>query len=382
MRKQRWLGASAALVSLIMVLAACQGTSPSPSTAEESTAESAAASVEPAGFKACEVSDTGGIDDKGFNQNAYEGLLRAETELGVEIAFLESTADTDYEPNINALMDQGCDLIVTVGFLLGDATRTAALRNPDQLFAIVDFAYSPNIPNIQGLVFDTASASMLQGYLAAGMTTTGTVGTFGGIQITPVTDFMNGFAAGVNYYNDAHGTTVEVLGWDPATQTGAFTGDFDDQDKGKQKAEELMQEDADIIFPVAGPVGIGAMAAVNDNLAGLDPAPMFIGVDVDQFISVPGNENIMLSSVLKRIDNAVFAAVEGAMALDGGSVWESNLYVGLLANDGVGMAPFHNFEDAVPAALVTEIDGLKAALIAGDVTVADWSGQPAASPAS
>ena len=166
----------------------------------------------------------------------------------------------------------------------------------------------------------------------------------------------------------------------PETQLGSFTGDFDDQDKGKTTAEGLMQEGADIIFPVAGPVGIGAMAAVSDNLSGLDPAPMYIGVDVDQFISVPGNEAIMLSSVLKRIDNAVFAAVEAAMALDG-AVWDSNLYVGLLANEGVGMAPFHNFEDAVPAALVGEIDALKAALIDGSVTVAGWSGKPAASAA-
>jgi len=334
------------------------------------------------GFKACQVTDTGGIDDKSFNATAWKGIEDAVDQLEIEGKFLESQQQTDYEANINAFLEEGCDVIVTVGFLLGDATKAGAEANPDTKFSIVDFAYDPTIPNVLGQVFNTDEAAFLAGYAAAASTQTGKVGTFGGIQIGPVTDFMDGFVAGVNYYNDAHGTTVEVLGWDPATQTGAFTGDFDDQDKGKQKAEELMQEDADIIFPVAGPVGIGAMAAVNDNLAGLDPAPMFIGVDVDQFISVPGNENIMLSSVLKRIDNAVFAAVEGAMALDGGSVWESNLYVGLLANDGVGMAPFHNFEDAVPAALVTEIDGLKAALIAGDVTVADWSGQPAASPAS
>ena len=376
MRKQRWLGASAALVSLMLVLAACNGGGASESPAM-SAGESAGESVAPAGFKACEVSDTGGIDDKGFNQNAYEGLQNAETELGVEIAFLESTADTDYQPNINALIDQGCDLVVTVGFLLGDATQAAAATNPDQLFAIVDFAYDPAKPNILGLVFDTKSASMLQGYLAAGMTSTGKVGTFGGIQIGPVTDFMNGFAAGINYYNEQKGTAVELLGWDPATQTGTFTGDFEDQDKGRTTAEALMQEGADIIFPVAGPVGIGAMAAVSDNLVGRDPAPMFIGVDVDQYISVPGNEAIMLSSVLKRIDNAVFDAVETAMGLDGATQWAENLYIGTLANEGVGMAPFHDFEDAVPAELKTEIDALRAALIDGSVTADGYSGQPA-----
>jgi basic membrane protein A len=384
MRKQRWLGASAALVSLMLVLAAC---STPGNSAGESPAESAAGSpggsVAPAGFKVCQVTDTGGVDDKGFNQNAHDGVLHAETELGVTSALLESTADTDYAPNLATFTDDECDLIITVGFLLGSATQASAATNPDQLYTIVDFAYTPPPPNILGLVFDTKSASMLQGYLAAGMSTTGKVGTFGGIQIGPVVDFMNGFAAGINYYNEQKGASVELLGWDPATQTGSFTGDFDDQDKGRQTADGLMQEGADIIFAVAGPVGIGAMAAVKDNGAGLDPAPMFIGVDVDQYISVPGYEDIMLSSVLKRMDNAVFDAIETAIGLDGANAWPETLYVGTLANDGVGMADFHDLADAVSEELKGEIDALKAALIDGSVTADAFSGQPpAASPAS
>ncbi len=374
MRKQRWLGASAALVSLMLVLAACTPAGESVSeSATESMTESMAESMAPAAFKACEVTDSGGVDDKGFNQNAYEGLTRAETELGIDIALLESTADTDYAPNLAAMAAADCDLIITVGFLLGSATQASAVLHPDIKYTIVDFAYDPAIPNILGLVFDTKSASMLQGYLAAGMSTSGKVGTFGGIKIPPVVDFMNGFSAGVNYYNDTHGTDVEVLGWIPETQEGSFTGDFQDQDKGRTTADGFMQEGADVIFAVAGPVGIGAMTAVKDNGADLDPAPMFIGVDVDQFISVPGNEDIMLSSVLKRIDNAVFAAIKTAME----GAFTSNLYIGTLANDGVGAAPFHNFDAAVPAALKAEIDALKAALIDGSVTADDWSGQPA-----
>ncbi len=373
MRKQRWLGVSAALVSLMLVLAACStpGTS-----AVESAAGSPGGSVSPTGFKACEVTDTGGVDDKGFNQNAHDGLLKAESELGTQSALLESTADTDYAPNLATFTDQDCGIIITVGFLLGAATQASAATNPDQLYAIVDFAYDPPPPNILGLVFDTKSASMLQGYLAAGMTKTGKVGTFGGIQIGPVVDFMNGFSAGVNYYNEQKGTNVVVLGWDPATQTGTFTGDFSDLDKGRVTAEGLMQEGADIIFPVAGPVGQGAMAAVKDNPSGLD-TPLFIGVDVDQYISVPGFESIMLSSVLKRIDNAVFEAIKQAMA----GPFTSNLYVGTLANDGVGMAPFHDLDSAVSAELKGEIDALKAALIDGSVTADAFSGQPPASAA-
>ncbi len=374
MRKQRWLGASAALVSLIMILAACQAATPSPSTAGESTAESAAPSTSTA-FKACEVTDLGGADDKGFNQTAYEGLLRAGSELGIQTALLESGAETDYAPNLAAMADAGCDLIITVGFLLGTATQASAVLHPDIKYAIVDFAYDPAIPNILGLVFDTKSASMLQGYLAAGMSTTGKVGTFGGFQIGPVVDFMNGFSAGVAFYNDQNGTAVEVLGWDPATQTGTFT-DFSDLDKGRVAAEGFMQEGADVIFAVAGPVGQGAMAAVKDNAIGMTPAPIFIGVDVDQYISVPGFEDIMMSSVLKKIDNAVYAAIQAAMAGD----FTSNLYVGTLENEGVGMAPFHDFDSAIPQAIKDGIAALQAGLIDGSIAADDWSGQPPAAP--
>jgi basic membrane protein A len=360
-----------AVLAMLVVLAACQGGGQGPSPTVEETAPAPTGTpaaeeteaAEPIDFAACMVSDVGGIDDKGFNQNSYDGLELAQERLGVEIAFLESTAATDYERNINTFIDQGCDVIVTVGFLLGDATQAAAEANSDQLFSIVDFAYDPPIENVQGLVFDTKSASMLAGYLAAGMTESGTVGTFGGVNIGPVVDFMNGYVAGVNYYNDQNGTDVTVLGWDAEAQDGTFTGDFEDQDKGRQTAEALMQEGADIIFPVAGPVGLGAMAAVQDSGEAL-----YIGVDVDQAVSVPEYENIMLSSVLKRLDNAVFASIEDA--IDGS--FEENLYVGTLENEGVGLAEFHQFEDEVPQELNDGITELREALISGDVTAEDW----------
>lgn len=359
---------------LMLILAACTGGGATPSgaasasTAAESEApsESAAESEVPAAdFLACQVSDTGGIDDKGFNQSAYAGLEMAQEELGADINFLESTAATDYERNINTFIDEGCDLITTVGFLLGDATAAAAEANADQLFSIVDFAYDPPYDNVQGLVFDTKSASMLAGYLAAGMSQTGVVGTFGGIQIGPVTDFMIGFEAGVNFYNDENGTAVDVIGWDSASGEGTFTGDFENQDNGRQTAEALIQEGADIIFPVAGPVGLGAMAAVQDS--GGDA--LYIGVDVDQAISVPEYEDIMLSSVLKRIDNAVFASVEQAMS---GS-FDAPVYVGTLENEGVGLAPYHAFDGEVPQELTDGIAALQASLISGDVTADDWA---------
>ncbi|MDH5452438.1 MAG: BMP family ABC transporter substrate-binding protein, partial [Paracoccaceae bacterium] len=236
-----------------------------PATAAALLAVSAMAA---AAFTACQVTDTGGIDDNSFNQTAWKGVEDAEAELGISGRFLESQAETDYEANINSLLGGACYVIVTVGFLLGDATKTAAEQNPDQKFSIVDFAYDPALPNVLGQVYATDEAAFLAGYLAAGMTQTGTLGVFGGINIPPVTIFMDGFHHGVSYYNSQKGTAVTVLGWDPTTREGLFTNNFDSLDDGRAFAQNLYDEGADIVLPVAGPVGLGS-AALADEL-GID----------------------------------------------------------------------------------------------------------------
>ncbi|MGQ0603752.1 MAG: BMP family ABC transporter substrate-binding protein, partial [Anaerolineales bacterium] len=177
------------LVLAALVLAACAPAAtvaPQPTTAP--TSAPAPTTPPAAAGKVCEVTDTGGIDDKGFNQTAFLGAQNAATELGWEATFLESQQQTDYEKNIKEFVDSGCDLIVTVGFLLGDATQAAAAAYPDQKFQIIDFAYDPVISNVWGQVYATNEASFLAGYLAAGMSKTGVVGTFGGINIPPVSD--------------------------------------------------------------------------------------------------------------------------------------------------------------------------------------------------
>jgi basic membrane protein A len=314
----------------------------------------------------CQVSDTGGIDDKGFNANAWQGMQDAKAAgFAKEVKFLESTAETDYARNINQFISEKCDIITTVGFLLGDATKAAAEANPDQKFSIVDYAYDPTIPNVLGLTFQTDEAAMLAGYLAAGMSKSGIVGTFGGINIPPVTIFMNGLAAGINYYNKEKGTTVKLLGWDAVKQDGSFTGDFADKDKGKQLTLGFIQEGADIIVPVAGPVGLGAAAAVQENKA---QGVMLIGVDTDQFISAPEYGDVTLTSILKRIDNAVKASVQAAA--DGS--FKGGVYVGTLANSGVGLAPFHDFDAAVSAELKAALADLASKISGGTVKVADY----------
>ncbi len=253
------------LMVAALILSACAQPTEAPTPEPVQETEAPPPPTEPppppeAMFKACQVTDVGGIDDKSFNATAWKGTQDAMDEFGVEGKYLESQQQTDYEKNINAFISEGCDVIITVGFLLGDATAAAAAANPDQPFGIVDFGYDPVIPNVRGSGFQIDQATFLAGYLAAGMTGTGKVGTYGGIQIPPVTAFMDGFYLGVQKYNEVHGTSVEVLGWDPASQTGLFAGNFESLDDGRRLGESLLDEGADIIMPVAGPVGAGTLA--------------------------------------------------------------------------------------------------------------------------
>ena len=313
-------------------------------------------------FKACQVTDVGGVDDKSFNETAWNGVKTAEKELGIEGKLLESESETDYVPNINSFLEEKCDLIVTVGFLVGDATKEAAEANPEAKFSIVDFAYDPTIPNVLGQIFSTDEAAFLAGYLAAGMTKTGVVGTFGGVNIPPVTIFMDGFVRGVSHYNTEKGTSVAVLGWDVESREGLFTNNFDSLDDGRAFAKNLYDEGADIVMPVAGPVGLGS-AALADEL-GADSLKI-IGVDADLYKTDPEKKHVYLTSVMKRMDSTVVEAIR--LAQDG--KFEGGLLVGTLANGGVGLAPYHDMDAAVPAELKAEVEALEQGIKGGSIKV-------------
>jgi basic membrane protein A len=366
--------ASALFAVATLALAGC-GSSESTSTetateatetVEETTAEAPSDEAPAAaGFKGCMVTDIGGVDDKGFNQTAYKGVTDAAGQLGIEAVLLESRAETDYQPNIASLLSQDCNIIVTVGFLLGDATKDAANANPDTPFTIVDYAYGEGEitnNNVLGQVFNTDEAAFLAGYLAAGMSKTGTVGTFGGINIPPVTIFMDGFYYGVQKYNADNGTDVKVLGWNPADQKGLFTENFESLDDGRTYAQNLVDEGADVVMPVAGPVGLGSAALA----AELGPDRlMIIGVDADQVLSDAANGSVYLTSVLKNMDVTTFQAIEQVV----NGTFTGGVVVGTLENGGVGLAPYHDFDSAVPAELKSQIETLKAGIIDGSVNV-------------
>jgi basic membrane protein A and related proteins len=352
---------SALLIIASMILAACGG---APAATEEVPAANA--------VKVGMVTDLGGIDDKSFNATAYAGVQQAIDELGVEGKYLESTQQSDYAKNIQQFVDEDTNLVVTVGFLLGVDTAVAAKANPDTNFAIVDYAYpdcfgtdfvegqtcgsASEMPNVLGMVFATDQASFLAGYAAAASSKTGKVGTWGGINIPPVVDFMVGFEAGVNYYNAQKGTTVEVLGWSTADNDGAFIGGFESADDGRAITESLVQEGADVILPVAGPAGLGAGAYCAET-----SSCWIVGVDTDWTVSASEYNAVILTSVLKNMNVAVF---EAAKALTEGT-FAGGVYSGTLANGGVGLAAVAGASDELKA----ELEAVTQGIIDGSITV-------------
>ena len=353
--------------AVLFTLGACAeapGTAEPAASASAGGSASAGASGAAGDFKACMVSDSGGFDDRSFNQTSYKGMTDAAAELGIETGQVESTSTSDFARNIQSMVDANCKVVVTVGFLLSDDTLAAAKKNPDVDFAIVDNndpeAYK-GVENLKPLIFNTAQSSFMAGYLAAGTSQTKKVGTFGGIKIPTVTIFMDGFAQGVEYYNSQKGADVQVLGWDTGKQDGQFVGDFEDQKGGQRTAENLISQGADIVLPVAGPAGIGALQAAKASGGKVNA----IWVDTDGCVSAEAYCSNIVSSVYKGMDVAVADAIKASK--DGS--FSSEPYVGTLDNQGTGLAPFHEFESKVPAELKTELDQIKADIVSGSIKI-------------
>lgn len=360
-----------AAIGMVALLAAACGEAPDEGAAGDDTESPTATETTDGGtaaedFRGCMVTDEGGVDDDSFNETSFNGLQMAADEYGIETAVLESSAPTDYEPNVQEFVDQDCDIIVTVGFALGEATAAAAEANPDQLFAIVDFDFFDadagediTYDNVRELTFDTDQAAFLAGYVSAGVTETGTIGTYGGRPFPTVTIFMDGYLAGANHYNEQNDANVEVLGWEGNPDTGLFTGDFSDQGKGRQITNQLLNNGADIVMPVAGPVGLGSAAAIEGAGQG-----KLVWVDTDGCESTDFC-SLMLTSVMKNMDVAVFDTITAAIE----DTFEGGLYVGTLENEGVQIAPFHEYEDEVPDQVKSDLDEIRQGIIDGDIEV-------------
>jgi basic membrane protein A and related proteins len=309
----------------------------------------------PPALKVGMVSDVGGIDDASFNQNTWDGLKRAQDELGVQAQFIESQAQADYEKNITEFAEQGYDLVFTVGFLLTDATAKMAPLYPDVKFAGIDQWYDPAIPNGVAVQFAVDQAAFPIGYLAAAWAdmkdpADPQVGYVGGMQIPPVEQFIVAYEAGVKYYNEQKGKNVQVK--------GVYVGDFEAPDQGKIQGQSLIDEGVDVIFGVGGKTGNGGLAAAKES------GKWGVGVDVDQYFTLPNEKDILITSCMKRLDNAVFGVTQATLdgKFPGGGV-----YVGTLENGGVGLAPYHDFENEVPDELKAEVDAIVQGIVAGTI---------------
>jgi len=352
-----------AIAATAALLAGC-GSAPT----TETTSGSASDVVD--GFKPCLVSDAGGWDDKSFNESAKNGMDKAAKELGVTPLEFESTNDNDYAPNMQTAISEGCTLVIAVGFKLAAATVEAANANPDLDFAIIDdyadtdFDGKTDAPNIKPLVFNTAEAAYLGGYAAAAWSAkdgVNKVGTFGGMQIPSVAVFMDGYAMGVDKYNEDKGANVQLFGWNVDTQEGSFTGGFDANDTAKQTAQGVLDQGVDVILPVGGPIYKSAAAAISDS----GKNTLMLGVDSDLAVADDSVADITLVSIMKAIDVAVYDATVAASKGE----FDPTPYVGTLKNEGVKLSSFHDFESQLPEGLTDELTKLQDDIIAGTITV-------------
>ncbi|HSG14916.1 MAG TPA: BMP family ABC transporter substrate-binding protein [Anaerolineae bacterium] len=302
----------------------------------------------PRAKKVCAVLDTGGENDKNFNQFTLEGARKAALEAGLPFDHIVTSSDEDYLPYINNFIDDGCGLIITVGFLMRDATAIAAIDNPDVRFAIIDAEYFPGdvfvpgqyfcpetiescyseeggLANVTGLVFAEDQVGYLAGTLAGCMTETGIIGSVAGMEIPPVVRFVAGYQSGARAFRP----DIETLSY--------YAPAFNDAYTGKQEGDKQVAAGADVIFGVGGNTGNGGLLAAND--AGL----MTIGVDVDQYDIFPEVRPSLITSAAKKMNIAAAEAVQAYAAgtLEGGTQRST------VANGGVGLAPYHDWENKI-----------------------------------
>jgi basic membrane protein A len=374
-RGLRTSAALAGLAAIALVMSACGsksnggGNTSNPATQPAASspaggATSPAAPSAPSGGKAvtaCMVLDTGGVDDKSFNQSSYAGMTAAaKANPNFKINYVPSSSGNDYTPNLRNETSKGCDPIIAVGGLMETNVKNIAKANPKVHYAEVD---APSTgPNVYGIQFNTAQGAFLGGYLAAAYSKTGKVATWGGLDIPPVTIYMDGFWEGVQYYNKQNHKNVQVLGWTEKNQKGGtFSQSFTDQNKGKSISQTFINQGADVIFPVAGGAGLGAGAAAQSSGGKVS----VIWVDTDGCVSAAQYCKEFLSSVTKGLTTSV----QAYLGLVGHGKFPTGSYVGTLKNGGTGLAPFHDYASKVPAALKAQLAKVKADIESGSIKI-------------
>ncbi|HRE48599.1 MAG TPA: BMP family ABC transporter substrate-binding protein [Aggregatilineales bacterium] len=298
------------------------------------------------GLKIGLVTDVGQVDDRSFNQSAYEGVVKAAEAIDGEFDYIETKDPNDYAANIAAFADQDYDIIVTVGFALGEATAAAAAKYPDIHFIGVDQFQGAEIANVTGLIFPEAKAGFLAGVLAARLSKSGTIAAvLGTDQVPPVVAFKEGYEAGAKFANPG----IKLIStYHPGGLDKAFT----DPEWGATTAKQALDNGADVVFGAGGKTGNGALEEVaKEATAGKEV--YCIGVDTDQWETVPAAHSCLVSSAMKLITDGVVDIV--ALIAEGEA--PSGNFIGK-----VGLADFHDFTEKLPKELIDELAALKTAL--------------------
>jgi len=297
------------------------------------------------------VLDTGGENDKSFNEYTLKGAKAAADKLGYDLSYVVSQSSSDYEKNIETFATEKADMIITVGFLMGDATKAMAQKYPNIKFAIIDVEYFPGedgkdpyaneLKNVTSLMFAEDEVGYMAGVLAGCMTKSGTIATVSGMEIPPVVKFV------VGYQNGAKSVKPDIK------TLNIYIPDFNDPTTGKQAGQDFISQGADVIFGVGGNTGNGGLLAAKEK--GL----MAIGVDVDQYNTYPEVKESLASSAAKNMDVATQAAVEAFAA----GTLKAGVQLATAANGGVGLAPYHDWDGKIPQdckdKVKAAVDGLK-----------------------
>ncbi len=309
--------------------------------------------------KVCVALDTGGINDKSFNELSYAGAKSAKAK-GYASSVEYLPAGKSYDENVKKFVDKRCTVIVGVGYLLGDAVTASAKANPGIKYIMVDYVIDE--PNVKSLTYNTNENSFLAGYMAAGYTKTGVVATYGGAPIPTVSIFMDGFAAGVEYYNIVNKKSVKVLGWDRKSKTGTFVGGFTDQVKAKELSVAFEAQKADVIFPVGGSLVVGT---VDNSLKSKKSVALW--VDADAHLAAPKYDSVVMLSVLKGLQISVEQAIKSVY--DG--KFSKTTYVGTLKNKGVSISPLYGKYKTtlISKKLQTEVADLASDIAAGIISI-------------
>jgi basic membrane protein A len=308
-------------------------------------------------FKPCVVSGIGGFDDNSYSWSALEGIKKVSQELGVEYGQFEVDYSTLIVPQLEEAVAQNCTLIIAMSYDMHYALEDFVPQHPEVNFVLVDSVLDQSFPNLKSISFDVSQPAFLAGYASAAISKTGVVAEYGGVKIPPLLPFMDGYSEGIDYYNAQKGAHVKLLGWNRATQSGEFAGGFMHQEEGKVLAQFFMDFGADVIFPVADNTGLGTLQYVktHNEENSEHPKVSVVWVDNDGSAIMPEYSDIILTSVEKAISNSIIEVVREASAGN----FDNTTYVGTFANNGVLIAPWHEFEKEISPELNAELEVIK-----------------------